>query len=230
MKVNAVTSLVVIGLSGANASKNAIANKTPSLADFRDHNRRGLQVSEECIANTESLYKTTEIADANAAWVDELAMLDGDCSASGGTGTCVLDSKTLSAHDQFVKACATAGGTLALISDSFKCDISDAGKSGVANFEFVDVPECIAPGCEAVVGRAIVAGFVANTADLTEKALSTQFDSVECTAADEAVDPEADNDNEEQALDPPPATSLAHGVSPKAVFGIMSLALSFFFL
>jgi hypothetical protein len=214
MKVTAVAPLVVIGLSGANAKLDAIASKTPSLADFRDYNRRGLQLSEECIANTEALYKTTEIAAANAAWVEELATMEGECSAKDGTGKCVLDSKNLEAHDQFVEACANAGGTLALISDSFKCDITDGDKSGVAHFEFVDVPECIAPGCEAVVGRAIVAGFVSNTADLTEQALAKEFDSVECTSADEA----------------PPATSLAHGVSPKAVFGIMSLALSFFVL
>lgn len=207
MKVNsAVVTLVAVGVSTVRA-ENGFASV--NMADVVERHGRSLEISEECLTSTQALYATPELEAANQAWAAELATLEGDCGSVGrNAGSCVIDSKTLASHTALVNACTAVGGTPGLYTDSFTCSVTDGTDSATATFEFVDVPECLPEGCVEEVGGEIVQGFLAATAEITETALSQTFDSVTCTAEDVAP------------------TSLAVGVNPKAVLGVMSLAVS----
>lgn len=146
-----------------------------------------LQITEECAVDTAALYDTTQIKIANAAWEAEFessSQATYDCAISPGTtsGTCVFDSKKLSAHNLFLSTCTEVGGTSQTFTDSFSCVVTEQGVNAQLNIQLVDIPECIVPSCDGDVGAAIVDELVSMTADSTESELSTQFNQVQCTA------------------------------------------------
>ena len=124
---------------------------------------KGSTSTDECATETEALQNTAQIQNANAAWNAEFASLTNEsavCNIIDNSGTCTFDSKSLSSHEDYFSACTQVGGSPQTYSDSFSCSFMSNGEKFQIEYQFVDIPECIAFSCDQAAGQASVSELV----------------------------------------------------------------------
>lgn len=174
---------------------------TATKHDCMQTRMRMLEVSDQCLADTDALYNTPELSNAFSAWEAELAQLDFDdvcfLNADAGTLDCTLDSTLLLTHEAATDACGIVGGNTYLYSDTLGCTITENGMTLHISINFVDIPECVADTCNLDELSEELNNIASEAAQYYEDELSRQFDNVQC--------------------------SLAVGLYTKVSFGIMSV-------
>jgi len=117
---------------------------------------RGLQVSAECLAETEDLFEENPDLEAarntTLAEIEQVlsnASLEDLCTLSGNTATCRFDFDSLSTVQDYKDACSAASdGQLITTSISARCSGSIAGQNIKFGFEFEDVADCVSKVCD----------------------------------------------------------------------------------
>jgi len=202
--------LFVLGVTAATATSSVATLPTkffaPASAAFHEQNFRNLAINEDsqCVLDTDALYDNPTLETAYDAWQAELESQDLDdqvCNFDDETFyECSLDSTKLSTHDAVVAACGQVNGKSYLQSGGVNCTITGDGVTAAFIIRFIELPECLAPSCDADEVAELL-DFASQIEAEYEEFLS-ETGSVECITLD---------------------SSLAYGLSPKASFGVASV-------
>lgn len=214
MKIIATLLLITSAVSAYNNVGESVKDLLPNAATLkREHFQdRLLEVSDQCLSDTDALYSDAGLAQASAAYEAELGAQEEACISdfSSANVECSIDSEKLSSQDAFIEACENAGGQSILYDFSFGCQFSVEGTPVSFNIDMKNVAECLALTCNEDNWNTELDAVVNELVQITEQELSTVFSNVQCTGS---------TGGNTSANGP---TSSAYGTEFKSVLGMMA--------
>lgn len=202
-----------IGDSTAAAIKNGLMNVHRDLG-ISDDFRRDLGISAECEANSETLYNSASLLNGYSQLGSELGNLSPDCNQS--TLTCLIDASEAPSHGSLEGICLGEGGSHGVFTTTAKCAVRDGTTSATLTIKLVDIPLCIASGCDETAGEAFAEIFSTSFAQVMEVGLGTQYDSVSCTAGTPTIEHGGTGGGTTTTNG---GNSGANGLNPKVLYG-----------